>query len=79
MSDLCDERYFEYGSIAEGTIFGGELHLTITDEDGDTLAELDTDGVVLWIDEAELAAFIAKMIADHGGLEQYIPALKEAA
>ncbi len=67
-----------YWEIADGTLKAGELKITISDDD-DELAEFDSDGIVLWRTEDELAAVINKMIEDHGGLEQYVSSLEEAA
>lgn len=78
MSDL-DDGYFDWYEVARDGLQGGELKVSIEDADGVVLAEFDTDGIVLWKDDAELTEIIHKMFEEHGGLEQYVPCLEEAA
>lgn len=78
MSDLYD-GYFDWYEVARDGLQGGELKISIEDADGDQIAEFDTDGIVLWKDEAGLTEIVNKMIEEHGGLEQYVPCLEEAA
>lgn len=80
LSDEYNEEgeYPCYWSVKDGEQYAGELTVTISDSESE-LAEFDTDGIVVWHDEAELAAIINRMIDEHGGLGQYIPAEEKAA
>jgi hypothetical protein len=78
MSSL-DDGYFDWYEMAGGGLQGGELKVSIEDADGDLLAEFNTDGIVLWKDDTGLTEIIHKMFEEHGGLEQYVPCLEEAA